>query len=67
MKPGAEGHIGPSPPSRYAAAPLRFARFAVTAPFRCGVLFSRSLFSKAGPTPYLRPNSRSMSASFSST
>jgi hypothetical protein len=32
----AGGHIGPSPSSRCAAALLRFARYAVTAPFRCG-------------------------------
>ena len=41
----ADGHIGPSPSSpgeritfvrRFAAGPLRFARFAVTAPFRAG-------------------------------
>jgi hypothetical protein len=30
------GHIGPAPSSRFAAAALRFARFAVTAPRRCG-------------------------------
>ena len=30
------GPIGPTPSSRCAAAPLRFARYAVTAPFRCG-------------------------------
>jgi hypothetical protein len=32
----AAGPIGPPPSSRCAAAALRFARFAVTAPVRCG-------------------------------
>ena len=33
---GLGSRIGPSPSSRFAAAPLRFARFAVTAPRRRG-------------------------------
>jgi hypothetical protein len=45
----AGGRIGPSPSSRFAAAPLRFARFAVTAPRRCGEAHPWSLLSEAGP------------------
>jgi hypothetical protein len=51
----AAGHIGPSRSSRYAAAPLRFARFAVTAPFRCGVFVSMVVAAQAGPQGRLRP------------
>jgi len=45
----AGGRIGPSPSSRFAAAPLCFARFAVTAPRRCGEAHPWSLLSEAGP------------------
>jgi hypothetical protein len=44
----AGGHIGPSPSSRYAAPPLRFGRYAMTAPFRCGKVHPWSLLSEAG-------------------
>jgi hypothetical protein len=37
------GHIGPSSSSCYAAPPLRFGRFAVTTPLRCG-LFAFMVF-----------------------
>jgi hypothetical protein len=43
------GHIGPPPSSRFAAAPLRFGRFAVTAPFRCGGFASMVVAAQAGP------------------
>jgi hypothetical protein len=42
-------HIGSSPSSRYAAATLRFARFAVTAPFRRGAFVSMIVAVRSRP------------------
>ena len=41
------GPIAPAPSNAFGAAPLRFARFAVTAPLRCGLMFLWSLLSEA--------------------
>ena len=57
----AGGHIGPSPSSRFAAAALRFARFAVTAPLRCGQSHPWSLLREAGPQGRL-PAAKTMKA-----
>ena len=41
--------IGPSPSSRFAAPPLRYGRYAMTAPSRRGILPPCSLLREAGP------------------
>ncbi|MGD0185358.1 MAG: hypothetical protein ABSC25_08910 [Roseiarcus sp.] len=48
------GHIGSSPSSRYAAPALRFGRFAMTAPFRRGVVASMIVAERTGPAGRLR-------------
>jgi hypothetical protein len=50
----AGGHIGASPSSRYAAATLRYARFAVTATRRCGGFVFMIFVEQAGPAGRLR-------------
>ena len=49
-----DGHIGSSPSSRCAAAALRFARSAVTAPLRCGVCVSMVFIERGRPRGRLR-------------
>ncbi len=43
------GHIGPSPSSRFAAPPLRYGRYAMTAPFRCGGFVSMIFAERSRP------------------
>src|SRR5580692_11261284 len=48
---GAVGHIGPPSSSAFGAPPLRYGRFAVTTPVRCGFVASKSFAAETGSPP----------------